>query len=107
MNSQWFHKTVLTLVLAGATLAVGCGGGVSDGTYKDPQGAVTLALKGGKATLDYGGIRIDGTYTVSGDQLTVRPTVGDASQSMVLTVNKDGSIDGPQGSEIKNLRKAN
>jgi hypothetical protein len=24
---------------------------------------------------------------------------------MVLTVNKDGSIEGPPGSEIKNLRK--
>jgi hypothetical protein len=107
MNSQWIHKSLLILVLAGATLSVGCGGGISDGTYKDPQGAVTLELKGGKATLNYGGIRIDGAYTVDGDKLSLRPTAGDTSQAMVLTVNKDGSIDGPPGTEIKNLRKAN
>ncbi len=45
--------------------------------------------------------------TVDGDKLSLRPAAGDTTQAMVLTVNKDSSIDGPPGTEIKNFRKAN
>jgi len=105
MNRSWIRKALLSSVLTGITLAVACGNN-PEGKYRDSQGAVTLELKGGKATLDYGLIRIDGTYTVDGDKITIRPTVGDTRQTMVLTVNSDGSIDGPPGSEITKLRKA-
>jgi hypothetical protein len=106
MNSSWIRKALLISVLAIAGLAVGCGDSGRDGTYRDSAGAVTLELKGGQANLNYAGIRIDGTYTVDGDKITIRPTVGNTSQTMVLTINKDGSIDGPPGSEITKLQKA-
>jgi hypothetical protein len=104
LNSPWMRKATLVSVLAAAALAIGCGGN-PEGKYRDAQGAVTLELKGGKATLEYGRIRIDGTYTVDGDKITMRPTVGNTSQTMVFTINKDGSIDGPPGSDITGLQK--
>jgi hypothetical protein len=105
MKSRWMRKTLLVSVLAAAVLAAGCGSN-PEGKYRDSDGSVTLELKGGKATLDYGRIRIDGTYTVDGDKITMRPTVGEISQTMIFTMNKDGSIDGPPGSDITKLRKA-
>jgi hypothetical protein len=95
----------MIVVLTGAALAIGCGDPGREGTYKDAAGAVTLELKSGKAALNFGRIHIDGSYTVDGDKITLHPTVGDTSQTMVFTVNKDGSIDGPPGSEITKLQK--
>ncbi|MFI5058342.1 MAG: hypothetical protein ACHQLQ_09150 [Candidatus Acidiferrales bacterium] len=105
MNSSGIRKALLVSVLAAAAFAVGCGSN-PEGKYRDSDGSVTLELKGGKATLDYGRIRIDGTYSVDGDKITMRPTVGETSQTMVFTMNKDGSIDGPPGSDITRLQKA-
>jgi hypothetical protein len=105
MKSPRIRSALLVSVLAAAALAVGCGSN-PEGKYRDAEGAVTLELRGGKATLDYGRIRIDGTYTVDGNKITMRPTVGETSQTMVFTVNNDGSIDGPPGSDITKLRKA-
>ena len=105
MNSLWVRKALLVSVLAGATLAVGCGGTNPDGQYRDSDSAVTLQLKDGKANLDYGQVHIDGTYKVDGAKITIRPVVGDTSQTMVFVINKDGSIDGPPGSDITKLQK--
>jgi hypothetical protein len=106
MNSPWMRKALLFSVLAGTGLAVGCGSANPVGKYQDSDGAVTLELKDGKASLSYGPIRLDGTYQVDGDKITVRPVVGDTNQTMVFVVNKDGSIDGPPGSQITKLQKA-
>jgi hypothetical protein len=105
VNNPWIRRSLLVSVLAGAALAVGCGGANPDGKYRDSGGAVTLELKGGKANLDYGQIHIDGTYTMDGSKLTIRPVVGDTSQTMVFVINTDGSIDGPPGSAIPKLQK--
>ena len=104
MNSSGIRKALLVSVLTAAVLAAGCGSN-PEGKYRDSDGSVTLQLKAGKATLDYGRIRIDGTYTVDGNKITMRPTVGNTSQTMVFTINKDGSIDGPPGSDITGLQK--
>ena len=105
MRSLWIRKALVVLVLAGAALEIGCLSPDRDGTYRDAAGAVTLELKGGKAALNYGGIHIDGTFTVDGDKLTIRPTVGNTSQTMVFTGDKDGSREGPPGSDITKLQK--
>jgi hypothetical protein len=102
----WIRKALLISVLAGAGLEAGCGSPDRDGMYKDSAGAVTLELKAGKAGLNFGQIHIDGTYTVDSDKITIHPTVGDTSQTMVFTIAKDGSLDGPPGSEIPKLQKA-
>lgn len=105
MKSSWILKALVISVLAATTVEIGCVGADRDGTYRDSAGTVTLELKSGKAGLNYGRVRIDGTYTVDGDKITIRPTVGDTSQTMVFTINADGSIDGPPGSDIAKLKK--
>jgi hypothetical protein len=105
VNNPWVRKALLVSVLAGAALVVGCGSANPDGKYRDSDGAVNLELKDGKASLDYGQIHIDGTYKVDGDKITIQPVVGDTRQTMVFVINKDGSIDGPPGSDIAKLQK--
>jgi hypothetical protein len=105
MDRSWIRKALAIFALAGAALQTGCVTLDRDGTYRDAAGAVTLELKSGKAGLNYGRIRIDGTYTMDGDKIVIHPTVGDTTQTMIFTVNKDGSIDGPPGSDIAKLQK--
>jgi hypothetical protein len=105
VNNRWVRNAVLVSVLVGAALAIGCGSANADGKYRDSDGAVNLELKDGKASLDYGQIHIDGTYKVDGDKITIAPVVGDTRQTMVFVINKDGSIDGPPGSDIAKLQK--
>jgi hypothetical protein len=104
MNSSWIRAALLIIFLTGVSLAAGCGSNL-EGKYRDAEGAVTLQLKDGKANLNYGGLQLDATYTVDGDKISLRPTGGEAAQAMVFTVNKDGSIDGPPGTNITKLKK--
>jgi hypothetical protein len=105
VNSPWIRKALLVMVLVGAALAVGCGASGPEGKYSASDGSATLELKDGKANLNFGPIHIDGTYTMDGGKLTIRPVVGDTSQTMVFVVNADGSIDAPAGSPIPKLQK--
>jgi hypothetical protein len=106
MNRSWIRSVVLVFVLANLGFAIGCGSANVEGTYHDPENAVTLELKGGKAGLNFGMIHIDGSYTVDGDKITIAPLEGNTSQTMVFVINKDGSLAGPPGSEMPRLDKA-
>ena len=46
--------------------------------------------------MSLGGVLIDGSYSTDGNKITVHPVSGNVGQSVVFTVNKDASIDGPQ-----------
>jgi hypothetical protein len=105
ITRSWIRIAILITILTGAAFQVACITPDRDGLYRDASGAVSLELKAGKATLTYGGIRIEGTFTVDSDKLTIKPTVGNTTQTMVFTINSDGSIDGPPGSEISKLKK--
>jgi len=106
VNRTRIRGAFLIFVLAGAMFASGCGSPNVEGTYHDPENAVTLELKSGKASLNFAMIHMNAAYTVDGDKLTLRPLEGDASQTMVFTINKDGSLSGPAGSMIPRLVKA-
>jgi len=111
MNNSWFRKGLLVFVLTGAGLAAGCGGSIlgggskPDGKYQSSDGSVTLELNGGKASLNIAQIHIDAAYTVDGNKLTIRPLEGAVSQTMIFTINKDGSLDAPQGAPFPRLEK--
>ena len=107
MNSRWISNAFLVLILTGAAVVAGCGGANPEGKYRDSDGSVTLELKSGKAGLNYGQVHIDGAYTVDGDKLTIRPLEGATEQTMVFTMNKDGSLTGPAGTGMDRLVKAN
>jgi hypothetical protein len=104
MNSRWIRKALLVSVLAGVGLAVACGAN-PEGTYRDPDGAVTLQLKGGKASMNVGPLHIDAAYNLDGNKLTLTPLQGDTRQTIVFTIDKDGSLDGPPDSMFPKLLK--
>lgn len=107
MNNPWFRKMSLVLLLVGTCLAIGCGSSNPDGKYRASDGSVTLDLSGGKASMNFAQVHIDGTYKVDGNKLIISPVEGDTSQTMVFTINKDGSLDAPQGAPFPRLEKAN
>jgi hypothetical protein len=105
MSSSWIRSGLLVAVLAGACLAVGCGGG-AEGKYRDPSGTINAEFKGGKAYIAMGAYAVDGTYKIEGDKIIARGDFGMMLHSpLVFTVNKDGSIDGPRDSMIPRLEK--
>jgi hypothetical protein len=119
MSSPWLCKALLVFVLAGAGLAVGClrpKGSSLDGKYRvSGSEIITLELKDGKASYNFGPEHFDGTYNVDGDKIVIRPTVsndpkffGRTGDTMVLLINKDGSLGtpegGPQGPGTKPVR---
>ncbi len=105
MKSQWVRRALLVSVVLAAGFAIACGVN-PDGKYQDADGAVTLELKSGKASLNFGGIHIDGAYKVDGNKITISPLTGDTRQTVVFTLNSDGSLDAPAGSMMPKLMKA-
>jgi hypothetical protein len=106
MNCTSIRNALLVFVLAGATLAVGCGGG-AEGKYRDPSGTINAEFKDGKAYVALGAYAVDGTYKVEGDKIVARGDFGPMLPSpLVFTINKDGTIDGPRNSMIPRLERA-
>lgn len=95
---------VVAIACAGLTFAgCGCQSGPS-GKYQDSTGAITAEfVAGGKVTLTIMGLPIQGTYAVSGNNVTI---TGPDKQTIVLTMNGDGSLDGPTGTPIGKLTKS-
>jgi len=92
-------------VLAVATLAVACGGGV-EGKYRDPSGTINASFQDGKAYIALGGYAVDGTYKIQGDKIIATGDFGlMLPNPVVFTINKDGSIDGPRDTMIPRLEK--
>jgi hypothetical protein len=105
MNGSMMRKSLLIFVLAGAALAVACGGG-AEGKYRDPSGTINAEFKDGKAYVALGGYAVDGTYKIDGNKIIARGDFGMMLPSpLVFTINKDGSIDGPRDTMIPRLEK--
>jgi hypothetical protein len=106
MNSGWIRKALLAFVLAGASLAAGCGGKGPEGKYRDPTGTVNAEFKDGKAYLAFGAMAEHGTYKIDGNKIVVSGDLGPMIVSpAVFTVNDDGSIDGPKDSVFPRMEK--
>ncbi len=104
MNRAWVRRALVIAILAGVGFAVGCGAHV-DGTYKDSDGAVTLKLNAGKASMDFGPVHLDAAYSVSGNKVTLTPLQGDTRQTLVFTIDSDGSLEPPAGTMFPKLLK--
>jgi hypothetical protein len=105
MKGSAMRKSFLVFILAGAALAVACGGG-AEGKYRDPSGTINAEFKDGKAYVALGGYAVDGTYKIEGDKIIARGDFGMMLPSpLVFTINKDGSIDGPRSTMIPRLEK--
>ena len=78
--------------------AAGCGSKVSGHTYQ--EGFISISFQsGGKATFASGPIGTDCTYKESGKKITLTCT----DQTMELTLDGDGNLNGP--SELGKLTK--
>ncbi len=103
MNNVHFRDAVLTATLVCLICALAsCSAGVK-GTYSDPSGSFVLEVRsGGEATITFGGDTGKCTYTVDGDKLSL-DCPGQAK--VVFTIHDDGSLTGPPGNAIPDLRK--
>jgi len=93
MRSTWIRKVLAVCTLAVIGFAVGCFNDPA-GSYRDaeePHGGTVLELKDGKATINFGQMRIDAKYTVDGDKVTIKPEGGPA-EPLVLIIQSDGSL---------------
>ena len=59
MSGTAIRNALLVFVLAGAALAIGCGGG-AEGKYRDPSGTINAEFKDGKAYVALGAYAVDG-----------------------------------------------
>ena len=91
------------LTLGSALMLYGCGPNVA-GTYTDESGMIVLDLaSGGEATFTVMGERGPcTTYAVEGDVVTVVCEDG----NLDLTLNGDGSLNGPPGNMFGVLRRS-
>src|ERR1700756_1780852 len=101
MIRNWRFRTLFAVTaIAAALVVVGCHGNTPSGVYTDTTGRITLEFKGGKAYLNMGGMAdTDGTtYDVRGDKITIHyPSDGVLGSVSALTINSDGSLQGPMG----------
>jgi hypothetical protein len=105
MKTHMFKRAILTAVLAAATLAVACGGGV-EGKYRDPSGTINCSFQDGKAYIGLGMYAVDGTYKIEGDKIIATGDFGlMLPHTIVFTVNKDGSLDPQRDTPIPRLEK--
>ena len=105
MNYSFKRKAVLVAILACAVLAVGCGKS-PEGKYRDPSGSINAEFKDGKAYIALGAYAVDGTYKIDGDKIIASGNFGlMLPNTVVFTINKDGTIDGPRDTMIPRLEK--
>ena len=84
-------------------LIAGCKSGMQ-GTYAEPGGNYLLVLKsGGKADLTVARVTTPCTYTQTGTTLTL--TCEDFDDSMIFTVQQDGTLMTTPGNDLPTLRK--
>jgi hypothetical protein len=105
MNIRFFRKAVLVSILAGMSLAIGCGGGV-EGKYADPSNQIIAEFKDGKAYIALGGYAVTGTYKIEGKKIIARGDFGlMIPNPCIFTINDDGTIMGPKDTFIPRLEK--
>ena len=100
IRNRRFRTLFAVTALAAALVVVGCHGNTPSGVYTDTTGRIILEFKGGKAYLNMGGMAdTDGTpYDVKGDKITIHyPSDGVLGSVSALTINSDGSLQGPMG----------
>jgi len=91
-------KAVLVITVL---LLSGCGGSKIDGTYCDRSVGACYAFRtNGTVTYSVMGMEVEMKYEVDGDKIKIL-TGPQGSASMVLTMLKDGSIQGQMGMILK------
>jgi hypothetical protein len=99
------QKIMVAILLAGAALMAACGSS-AEGKYRDPSGTINASFQDGKAYIGLGAYAVDGTYKIEGDKIIASGDFGMMlPHTVIFTINKDGSIDGPRDTMIPRLEK--
>ena len=105
MSTTRIREALLTSVLVGVSLAIGCGSN-PEGKYRDSTGSISVEFKDGKAYIAMGGYAVEGSYTIEGNKIIARGDFGlMLPNPCVFTINKDGTIIGPSTTFIPRLEK--
>jgi hypothetical protein len=100
------RNAILSLALLMASLFVACTSGSVEGKYRDPSGQINAEFKDGKAYIALGWYAVTGTYKIEKDRIIATGKFGlMIPNPCIFTVNKDGTIDGPENSTIPRLEK--
>lgn len=92
----------LALFLSACTGGAILAGSKVEGTYQNAQGNASIEfMSGGKAHFSLYGAGTDGKYKVEGDKLTLVVE----GETIVFTINADGSLSGPPDSYFARLKK--
>ncbi|HEY6419453.1 MAG TPA: hypothetical protein VIX59_10645 [Candidatus Binataceae bacterium] len=100
VKSRLFVTLIATAALTATLVVAGCHGGGPSGAYTDTTGRMTMEFKDGKVFLNMGGMADpEGTpYDVNGDKITIHYAPDSIlGQFSVLTINSDGTLQGPMG----------
>jgi hypothetical protein len=93
----------LLVALLATVIASGCSSSIQ-GTYADPSGAFVLELKSGNsATFTFSGQPAPCTYQPAARTINLRCEGREAA--LVLTIQSDGSLTAPPGTDLPALRK--
>lgn len=95
-KTRVIRKISFGMLLLSATLLAGCGGGIN-GTYKSSNGLMSIKFESGKAYVTLPGGTVEAAYEVDGDKVILKNPQG----NLVLTREKNGSLDGPMGTMTK------
>ncbi len=105
MRNSSIRRVLLVSVLACAAIGVGCGSS-AEGKYRDTSGTIDAEFKDGKAYIALGAYAVDGTYKIEGDKIVATGDFGlMLPHTVVFTINKNGTIDGPRDTMIPRLEK--
>ncbi len=79
-----------------ALLLAACGSKL-DGTYKEASSGETMTFKGDKVIISTMGVKQETDYKVEDKQVKITSPMG----ILVMSINSDGSIEGPGGSTFR------
>jgi hypothetical protein len=99
MTDEWRRRASVVFAAAWASLAgAGCASkSVTGSTYANGDSSAVIQFQsGGKADVSVGGVPKGCTY----EQHSSNVTIDCEGAPTVLTVNEDGSLEGPPGSSI-------
>lgn len=105
MKRSNLRHTIALVVLACIAICIGCTSS-AEGKYRDPSGTINAEFKDGKAYIALGAYAVDGTYKIQDNKIIATGNFGlMLPGTVIFTINKDGSIDGPRDTMIPRLEK--
>jgi hypothetical protein len=98
VKGRFLGTLIIAAALGAALAAAGCHHGV-EGVYTNSTNTITIEFRGNKAFASISGVADpDGTpFDISGNKITIHYGKENLLGETVLTINSDGTLQGPMG----------